>query len=581
MSLADRRLAWRQILRSQQPADLRLAVLSTFTAEPLVPYLGVALSQAGLTPDVYVGPYGQIIQECVNPSSETAAHRPDYVIVWPRLEELWAGKPLPLSDAIDAYMQDLDEVAVSAQAIRAWGATLIFVLPAVVEVRPLGVGDAANERGVFAAATAAREAARARLAGKAGVLVADAEEVVRSLGSTNALDWRRAALARIPYQEATFAVIGERIARLIHLSRHGAKKVVAVDADNTLWGGVVGEEGANGIDLLDNGVGEAFRDFQSYLLELRRAGALLALVSKNNDQDVWEAFGRPEMRLRRDHLAAWRVNWEPKSTSIAEIAADLNLGTSAVVFVDDSAHERAQVTTALPDVHALEMPADPARWYEMVAASGELDRLSPTEADLTRAESYQQESERRVLRETASLAQFLEALELQVEIVPLRLADVPRAAQLMAKTNQFTLAGPARPPSELIRCLEDPRYELRMVSATDRFGDYGAIGLFVLDQEPRLSGVDSGSALLDTFLLSCRAMGRGIESAMVAAAFELSGTPPWVMVHDGRRNQPARAFFATLGCAQVETPAPLHQVAWPSHIARITTESRDPAPRAL
>jgi FkbH-like protein len=569
VSLADRRLAWRRILRSEQTPDLRLAILSTFTADPLVPYLGVALSHAGLTPDVYVGPYAQIIQECVNPSSVTAAHRPDYVIVWPRLEDLWAGKPLPLTDAIDAYIQDLDEVAASAQATLEWGATLIFVLPAVAEVRPLGVGDAGNDRGVFAAAAAAREAARARLAGNAGVLVADAEEVVRSLGSTNALDWRRAVMARIPFQEATFAMVGERIARLIHLSRHGAKKVVAVDADNTLWGGVVGEEGADGVDLFDNGVGEAFRDFQSYLLELRRAGALLAVVSKNNDKDVWEAFERPEMRLLRDHLAAWRIDWEPKSTSIVGMAADLNLGTGAVVLVDDSAHERAEVTTALPGVQAIEMPADAAHWYEIVAASGELDRLPPTEADLTRADSYQRESQRRVLRETTSLTHFLESLELSVDIISLRLADVPRAAQLIAKTNQFTLAGPARPPGELVRCLEDSRYELQMVHAVDRFGDYGAIGVFVLDKEPGLPGVGSGSAMLDTFLLSCRAMGRGIESAMVAAAFELSDAPIWATVHEGRRNQPARAFFAELGCTTVENPAALRQVAWPSHIARV------------
>jgi FkbH-like protein len=570
MSLAERRMAWRQILRSEQTADLRVAILSTFTTDPLVPYLGIALTQAGLTPDICVGPYGQIIQECVNPSSGTASHRPDFVIVWPRLEDLWAGKPLPLSDAIDVYIHDLDDVATSAQASLQWGATLVFVLPAVPEVRPLGVGDAGNGRGVFAAAAAAREAARARLAGNPGVLVADAEEAVRSLGSMNALDWRRAVMARIPYQEATFAMVGERIARLIQLSRQGAKKVVAVDADNTLWGGVVGEEGPNGIDLLDNGVGEAFRDFQSYLLELRRAGALLAVVSKNNQEDVWEAFGRPEMRLRRDHLAAWRINWEPKSASIVEIAADLNLGTGAVVLVDDSPHERTEVTTALPEVRALEMPEDAARWYEVVAASGELDRLAPTDADLTRAESYQRESERRVLRDTTSLTQFLDSLELRVDIVPLQLADVPRAAQLIAKTNQFTLAGPARPPSELIRCLEEARYELRMVYAADRFGDYGAIGVFVLDSGPSLSSVDPGSTLLDTFLLSCRAMGRGIENAMLAAALEVVEAPVWAVVHEGRRNQPARAFFAELGCTRLGQPALLRQTTWPSHIARVT-----------
>jgi FkbH-like protein len=550
---------------------LRVAILASFTVDPLVPYLGLALEQAGLAAELHVGPYGQMAQECLDPAGSTASFRPDIVVVWPRLEDLWAAKPLPLTDAIDAYIDDLDDLAATALSTRHWGSILVFVLPAVPEVRPLGVGDAGNARGVFAAACAAREAVRSRLACAPGVLVADAEEVVRTLGTENALDWRRAAIARIPYKETTFAVVGERIARLISLSRRGAKKVVAVDADNTLWGGVVGEDGAAGIDLLDNGIGEAFRDFQTYLLELRRAGVVLALVSKNNEADVWAAFERSEMRLRPSDLATWRVNWDPKSTSIVDIAADLNLATSAIVLIDDSPLERAEVMTALPEVGAVEMPSDPALWYQTVAASGQLDRLPPTDADLTRADSYQQEGERRVLRQKTSLAEFLSSLDLRVEVARLQLVDVSRAAQLIAKTNQFTLAGHRHSDTELIACLEDPRYELRMVSAADRFGDYGAIGMFILDREPRPPAVISGAALLDTFTLSCRAMGRGVETAMVAAAFEAAGTALCVTVHDGPKNTPARGFFADLGWSQVGEQAVLRDVAWPSYVTRVNS----------
>jgi hypothetical protein len=121
MSLADKRMAWRQSLRSEQTADLRVAIQSSFTADPLGPYLGISLSQAGLSPDVYVGPYGQMIQECINPASGMAAHQPDFLIVWPRLEDLWAAKPLPLNNAIDACIHDLDEVAACARATLSWG----------------------------------------------------------------------------------------------------------------------------------------------------------------------------------------------------------------------------------------------------------------------------------------------------------------------------------------------------------------------------------------------------------------------------------------------------------------------------
>ncbi len=555
--------------------DLRIALLASFTVEPLVPYLGLALDEAGLAGELHVGPYSQIAQECLNPSSRTASMQPDVVVIWPRLEDLWGAKPLPLTDTINTYIEELDDLVASALAVRQWGATPLFVLPAIPEVRPLGVGDASNSRGVFAAATAAREAARARLASSPGVLVADAEEVVRTLGTATAIDWRRFAIARIPYQETAFALMGERLATLIHLSRRGAKKVVAVDADNTLWGGVVGEDGVDGIDLLDNGVGEAFRDFQRYLLELRRAGAILALVSKNNEADVWAAFQRGEMRLRQSDFAAWRINWAPKSTSLAEIASELNLSTEAVVFVDDSAIERGQVSSALPEVRTVEMPSDPALWYQAMASGG-LDRLPPTKADLSRADSYERESERRMLRETVSLGEFLGSLDLRVEVARIQDGDVPRAAQLIAKTNQFTLGGHRRSNAELIACLEDPRYEARTVSAADRFGDYGAIGVFIVDRAPAGAADPGQAAVLDTFTLSCRAMGRGIETAMVAAAFEAADKPLCVVVHEAPKNAPARAFFAELGATETGTTSRLPHVSWPAHITR--TGSCQPAP---
>jgi FkbH-like protein len=568
VNLSQRRLAWREIVRSNQDRELRIAILSTFTVEPLQPYLGLTLNEAGLTAELSVGPYGQIAQECLSPAGVTASLRPDVVVVWPRLEDLWAGKPLPLDGDADGYVSDLDELAETALGIREWGATLVFVLPAIPEVRPLGVGDAGNASGVFATASAAREAARARLASATGVLIADAEEVVRTLGAANAVDWRRHVTARIPYQEPAFDLMGKRIARLIALAQKGAKKVVAVDADNTLWGGIIGEDGVGGIDLSDHGVGDAFRDFQRYLLELRRAGVLLALVSKNNEPDVSAAFTRPEMRVQRSDFVAWRVGWGQKSTSILEIAEELNLGTSAFVLIDDSPLERATVSMALPEVQTIEMPADAALWYESLSATGQLDRLPPTIADLARADSYGQERERQQGRGNASLEDFLLSLQLEVAIGRVERSHVARAAQLVAKTNQFTLAGPRWSESELTAWLDDIRYELRLVSAVDRFGDYGAIGVFIVDKHPHGSDAVAEFALLETFALSCRAMGRGIESAMVAAALESAETPLAVRLHAGPKNEPARRFFAELGCSEPGQLTVLKDVIWPAHIQR-------------
>lgn len=570
MTLLNTRLEWQRIVTTRRTTGLAVALLATFTVNPITPYIGVALEEAGIPADIFVAPYDQIFQECADPNSDTAAQRPAVLVVWPRLEDLWAGRPYPLDDPSEGYQTDLlGMIDVAVAAATRMVATLVFVLPAIPEMRPLGVGDASNPVGVFAVGAAAREAARARLAASAGVLIADAEEVIRTIGSSRAVDWHRTATARIPYGEEMFAATARRIAHLIQLQRQGPKKVVAVDADNTLWGGVVGEDGPEGVDLLDNGPGAAFRDFQRYLLELRRSGCLIVLTSKNEEHDVWAGFARREMVLSPTDLAAWRVNWSPKSTSIREIAEELNLGTDSFVLIDDSAIERSEVEEALPHVRTVPMPEAPEDWFDTVTIYGGLDRLPPTASDRARADSYEGESRRRVVRKAMSNEEFLRSLALHVEIAEPTLGDLARFAQLVAKTNQFTLGGYRRTAAELSSCIADSRYVARLVDAHDRFGDYGVIGAMLVDLFPPQEGLPGGIALLDTFVLSCRAMGRGIELAMLAAAFGLAGTELWTIVERGPSNTPCRDFLAGFGAEPGQLSA-LRRPSWPSHISATT-----------
>jgi len=329
--------------------------------------------------------------------------------------------------------------------------------------------------------------------------------------------------------------------------------------------------------LFDNGPGEAHRDFQRYLLELRRAGLLVALASKNDPRDVWDVFERPEMVLRRSELASERIGWGEKAQSIVEMAAELNLGTGSFVFIDDSAVECEKVRAQLPEVSVLSMPEDASEWFDAIARSGALDRLPPTDADRGRAASYQDEAARRALREVMSISDFLASLDLRVGITPMRQADVPRVAQLIAKTNQFTLNVLRRSPSEVASLLDDSRYVACAVSATDRYGDYGTVGAFILDTMPAATAVPANAAVLDTFVLSCRAMGREIETAMLAGAYERVGAELWATVAEAPRNHPARAFLARFGCPEVDRMSRLDRPTWPSHIAAVEADqhSRD------
>jgi FkbH-like protein len=565
LTLLEIRSRWQTLVRSGRNLDRRVAILASFTASPLVPYLGVALDDAGIPSDVVVGPYHQIVTECLSDESATARLRPHFVVVWPRLEELWGERPLPLDGDPARYSAAALEVAeASIAAAKRWTATLVFVLPSIPEVRPLGVGDAATPSGVFATATSAREALRARLSRESGVLVLDLEEIVRAVGAGRAHEPRLQALAHIPFSEELFAAAGERLARLLRLAARAACRVVVVDGDNTLWGGIVGEDGPGGVDLGENGPGAAFRAFQAYLLELRRAGVLVALCSKNDEADIWQVLGRREMRLRKEHLAAWRIGFRRKSELVLEIAEELGVGVDAVAFVDDNPAELEEVRVTLPEVACIRFPADPARWHEAVSGEGRLDRLPPTGADLVRVAHYEQERSRREER-ARSPEDYLERLECAAAVFEPAPSDIHRLAQLVHKTNQLNLNGRRRTEVELAGLVADPRHLVRLVSASDRFGDYGVVGAFALR-------VDGARAVLDTFVLSCRALGRGIELAMVASLFEeaeRAGAGEVVAtVESLPRNEPARTFFASLGCATSGTAAALARPPWPAHVRR-------------
>lgn len=568
MSLLRHRMRWRDIIRSDRPVQMRVAILATFTANALEPYLGVALEDAGLPSEILIGPYNQIAQECLSDQSQTARFKPNLIIVWPRFEELWGGRPLPLTENTAEYSREaLDLADAAMEAASRWQATLIFVLPAIPELRPLGVGDACNAAGVFAAAAQAREALRHRLAGRRGVLISDSEEAIRAIGTERAYDWRLMIFAHIPFSEEAFSIIGQRIARLIALSLRPARKVVVVDADNTLWGGAVGEDGPRDIDLRDNGRGEAYRNFQSFLLELHRAGVLLALCSKNNEADVWEAFERREMRLKKDHLSAWRVNWQAKPVGIREIAEELRLGLDGFVVIDDSSAEIAEIQAAFPELACIRMPDDPAEWLAAIQNTGLLDRLPPTAEDINRGAQYGRERLRiEQSRNASSPEEYLSKLGVAVSIFPPAPSDIPRLSQLVAKTNQLNLNCRRRSDAELTQVCADKQHLVRLVQARDDFGDYGIVGAYIVK-------LDSDSADLDTFLLSCRAMGRGIEEAMIANIFDemsrMNIERMFAVVEEHPRNEPARRFFARIGCDVCEVASQIRRIDWPAYVGKL------------
>ena len=498
----------------------RIAVAANFTAQPLAEPLSFWLSQLSLPAEIAFAEYNQIFQALLAENSPLATNRSGANIILVSLGEWQADSRDLVNDLV---------AAVRACADRAPVPHLVVCCPADV-----AVGDGLAEKQLVAA-----------FAGDARVRVLTEEDVRRQYPVAARFDSYGNSTAHVPYTPAMFAALATVTVRAVHASATPRPKVIVVDADNTLWDGVVGEDGALGVV-----VGPARRAFQEFLLEQRAAGRLLCLCSKNVESDVLDVLsGHPDMVLRAGHLAATRVNWAPKSANVHELAAELSLGVDSFVFLDDNPVECAEVAAGCPGTIALRVPADAEAVVPFLRHCWPLDIAEVTAEDRERADRYRAERQRDAARaEAPSLESFLATLELTVDVRPLADADLARAAQLTRRTNQFNLTTVRRGPAELaslpagLRC--------HVVDVRDRFGDYGQVGVVV-------TGAEGDALVVETFLVSCRVLGRGVEHRILAAIAELAGYDGLTRVvlpyEPTERNQPALRFLESLPAHRVDT----------------------------
>lgn len=382
----------------------------------------------------------------------------------------------------------------------------------------------------------------APLAGLANVALVTDTDLDALYPVSEIFDPESDASGHIPYTEPFFVAAATTIGRTLSLRTRPPVKVLALDADNTLWGGVCGEDGASGIRL--EGPYRALREFA---IQKRREGLLLVLISKNQEADVDRVFAEraEDLLLTKADFSGWKVNWNPKSQSLRELAAELNLGLDSFAFLDDNPAEIGEVTANAPGVIALTLPENADEFPDFLAHLWPLDTLPSTAEDAARAEFYRQESERRDLRAAApSFADFLRGLNLQIEITETTTEDLPRVAQLTKRTNQFN-ANPLRLSEGELSDKIATGATCLSVRVSDRFGDYGLVGAM-------LQGPVSGETLSgELFLLSCRAMGKGVERVMLKTlaerALAAGAKILSIAFTETDRNEPVRRFFEGLG----------------------------------
>jgi FkbH-like protein len=323
-------------------------------------------------------------------------------------------------------------------------------------------------------------------------------------------------LGKIPFGNEVFKAAARDIKAALRGVLGYARKLIIVDLDDTLWGGIVGDAGWENLVLGGHHhVGEAYADFQQVLKSMQNRGILLAIVSKNEEQVALEAIRKhPEMVLTLENFAGRRINWQDKVQNIVDLLTELNLGPQSAVFIDDSPVERARVKESLPEVLVPDWPEDPLFYPSTLLSLRcfELPSLSPE--DLTRTAMYLSETKRRELKEkVGSLDEWLTRLAIRVQVEELHSANLQRAAQLLNKTNQMNLATRRMPEAELMAWAEHEQHRLWTFRVSDKFGDAGLTGIISLEIQDR-------SARIVDFILSCRVMGRKIEETMLAVAIQ-------------------------------------------------------------
>ncbi len=493
----------------------RAALLASYSIGFAEPFLVVAGARRGLHISSYVGAFNQFEQELG--ASPLHDFRPDVLVLAMRPEDVdpeavgrfHASSGRRFADLATAM---LDRLAACVTGFRTRSDAPVLVANAAMpRHRPLSAFDAGEPHALTHALADYNRRLAERVAALPGVAVWDYAGLVGDEGARRWTDPRLWALARAPVAAAHQGAFAEHLARALAAVLRGPAKCLVLDLDNTLWGGVIGDDGLAGIQLGDDWPGSAYKALQRAALNLMDRGILLAVVSKN-EPDVAEQAIRehPEMLLRWEQLAAARINWAPKSTNLREIAAELNLGADALVLFDDNPVERAEVRANAPEVRVIEVPPDPLAYVEALEASGHFDQVRLSEEDRVRTELYRQERQRQVVAQQAdSVEDFLAGLEMHADVGRADAATLGRIAQLVGKTNQFNLTTRRHSDARLAAMSGDPDHCVAWLRLGDRFGDLGLVAVGI-------ARVEGDVGVVDTFLMSCRVMNREVETALMA-----------------------------------------------------------------
>lgn len=537
--------------------ETTIAIAATFTTEPLEPPLAYWMRELGLDARIRLAPYNQVFQQLLEPASLLLTNADGLNVVLLKSDD-WI-RPQDENDiSINVRRAELERKARDFLAAMRSAASRSTV-PHLAMMCP--VSPAVVENGELATIFRnLEETLMSDLHQTPGICCVSSSELQTTYPVARWFDAVLDREAHIPYTPAFYAALATMIARRLYALTSRSYKAVVLDCDHTLWGGVCGED-----RLEDVNIDGPYRALQQFMVAQHDAGMLLCLCSRNNELDVWRVFDQhPNMVLRREHILSWRLNWTHKSHNLKSLANELNVGLDSFIFVDDNPIECAKVHAELPEILTVQLPAEVRAIPTFLSHFWAFDHLKITGEDRTRATFYVQNAARlRFEKESLTFREFLAGLDLDVRIQPMSPDEIPRAVQLMNRTNQFNCTAVRRCESEMQRIHSSGTRECLVVRVKDRFGDYGLVGIMIFDTTP-------DAIELDAFLLSCRVLGRGVEHRMLRELGRIAKQRniPRVNIrfHPTGRNQPALEFLNSLQLGSGQSDGE-------DHIFRFPTES--------
>lgn len=539
-------------LKSKNSKAIKIALLSSFTIKGIKEVLSVKCCRIGVAPEIYVSSYNQYPQDILNPESELYKFKPDLIIVFIDTISILGENyllPYQISDGQRKEWEEfkLKEMTSLMQKIRESSSAKILLHNFEVPTySPFGILENKQEFGFAESIEELNANLRDAFKSDSQVHILDYDLFCSNIGKQNIMDYKMYFLGDIKIDLQHIPDLCDKYMEYIKPLLSMSRKCIVLDLDNTLWGGIIGEDGISGINLGPNAEGKPFMEFQKYLLSLFNRGIILAVNSSNNLDDALKAFREhPYMILKEEHFAAMQINWSDKISNMKAIADEINIGMDSLVFIDDDKLNREIIRSALPEVLVVDMPEDPALYLKKLMGIGEFSTYSITDEDRKRGGMYAEQRKRKEFQRSASdLTEYLRNLSMTVTIEDANSFNIPRISQLTQKTNQFNMTTRRYAEEDVLKLSRSGKFLVLSANVEDKFGDNGITGVIIAEK-----GKDRWR--IDTFLLSCRVIGRRVEQALLAhvikSAINENASALSGEFIPTKKNAPAKDFYKNNG----------------------------------